>query len=55
MPKFNRERRVIELLRSGHAVLLIKTWDTPGVLVAGRAFADALEHPAAMRWDRDRY
>ena len=51
MPKFNRERRVIEALRSGRAVLLIRVWDTPGVLAAGRAFADALEHPARTEWD----
>jgi hypothetical protein len=51
MPRFNRERRVIELLRGCRAVLLIRSWDTPGVLAAGRAFADALEHPAQMKWD----
>jgi hypothetical protein len=50
VPKFNRERRIVELLRGGNAVLLIKSWDTPGVLAAGRAFADALEHPASMTW-----
>jgi hypothetical protein len=51
MPRFNRERRVVELLRGGRAVLIIRSWDTPGVLAAGRAFADALEHPAQMKWD----
>ena len=51
MPKFNRERRIVELLKGGNAVLVIKSWDTPGVLAAGRAFADALEHPASMTWD----
>jgi len=51
MPKFNRERQLIGLLKAGHAVLLIKTWDTSGVLAAGRGFADALEHPARARWD----
>jgi hypothetical protein len=54
MPRFNRERRVIELLQGGRAVLLFKSWDTPGVLAAGRAFADALEHPASMTWDTHR-
>jgi hypothetical protein len=51
MPRFNRERRVIELLRGGRAVLLIRSWDTPGVLAAGRAFADAIEHPPRTQWD----
>jgi len=52
MPKFNRERRVIELLASGSAVLLFRSWDTPGVLAATKAFTDALEHPAGMNWDK---
>jgi hypothetical protein len=51
LPRFNRERRLIELLRKGHAVLLFRSWDTPGVLAAGRAHGEALEHPAGMRWD----
>jgi hypothetical protein len=51
VPRFNRENRVIAVLQSGRAVLLFKSWDTPGVLAAGRVFADALEHPAGMRWD----
>jgi hypothetical protein len=51
VPRFNRERRLIELLRKGHAVLLFRSWDTPGVLAAGRAHAEALEHPARMEWD----
>src|SRR5213593_28553 len=51
MPTFNRARRVLELLEKGHAVLLIKSWDTPGVLSAGRAVANAIEHPASMEWD----
>jgi hypothetical protein len=54
MSKFNRERRVIDVLRSGRAVLVLgNTWDSPGVLAANRPFADALEHPARMRWDAD--
>jgi len=51
MPKFNRERHVVEVLRKGLAPLTIRSWDTPGVLAAGRAFANALEHPAGMVWD----
>ena len=51
MPAFNRERRLAELLRTGHAVLLIQTWDTPGVLAAGKAFAEALGLPALIEWD----
>jgi hypothetical protein len=51
MPRFNRECRVVEVLLGGSAVLLVKTWDSPGVLAAGRAIGEALEHPAAMRWD----
>jgi hypothetical protein len=51
VPRFNRESRVIAVLQSGRAVLLFKSWDTPGVLAAGRAFADALEQPAGTRWD----
>jgi hypothetical protein len=51
VPKFNRERRIVGLLKGGNAVLVIKSWDTPGVLAAGRAFADAFEHPASMTWD----
>jgi hypothetical protein len=51
MPRFNRERRVIEVLRSGRASLTIRTWDTAGVLAASRAFTEALELPAGIRWD----
>lgn len=51
LPTFNREKRVTELLRQGRAVLLIKTWDTPGVLAAGKGFIDALELPALTEWD----
>jgi len=32
-------------------VLLIKTWDSPGVIPASRAVGEALEHPALIRWD----
>ena len=51
MPRFNRERRVIDLLKSGRAVLLFRSWDTPGVLPAGAMFAEALERPAMLHWD----
>jgi hypothetical protein len=51
VPRFNRERRIAELLRSSRAPLTIRSWDTPGVLAAGRAFAEALEFPPNMRWD----
>jgi hypothetical protein len=51
MPRFNRERRVVELLRNGLAPLTIRSWDTPGVLAAGKAHGEALEHPARMEWD----
>ena len=52
MPKFNREKLAIQLLREGRAVLLLDSWDTAGVRGAGRSFADALEHPSDMHWDR---
>jgi len=52
MPKFNRERRVVELLRRRIAPLTIRSWDTAGVLAATRPFAEALEHPARMHWDQ---
>jgi hypothetical protein len=42
---------MIELLEEGSAVLLIMTWDTPGVIAAGRKIADAIEHPSQMEWD----
>lgn len=51
MPKFNRERRVVELLKQGIAPLTIRSWDTAGVLAAGRAHGEAMEHPARMDWD----
>jgi hypothetical protein len=41
----------MELLEQGHAVLMFRSWDTRGVLAAGRAHGEALEHPAGMRWD----
>jgi prophage antirepressor-like protein len=52
MPKFNRERRVVELLSRGIAPLTIRSWDTAGVLAASRAHAEAMEHPARMNWDQ---
>jgi hypothetical protein len=51
MPKFNRERLVIEVLHEGRAVLIQWSLDNPGVMVAGRRIGEALEHPFGMSWD----
>jgi hypothetical protein len=51
VPRFNRERKIAELLRSGRAPLTIRSWDTPGVLAAGLSFAEALEFPPNKPWD----
>jgi hypothetical protein len=51
MPRFNREKLVIALLRKNKGVLIQRSWDTPGVIAAGNRVGEALEHPAAMRWD----
>ena len=51
MPRFNKEKLVIRLLNDGRAVLLLHSWDSPGVVGAGREIGEALEHPAGMRWD----
>jgi|1186.fasta_scaffold343132_1 hypothetical protein len=51
MPRFNREKLAILLLREGRAVLLLDSLDTAGVCGAGRRIGEALEHPSDMRWD----
>jgi hypothetical protein len=51
MPKFNREKLVVKLLRDGRAVLIQRSLDDPGVRGAGRRIGEALEHPFGMRWD----
>jgi hypothetical protein len=51
MPQFNRERLVIKLLRDGRGVLVQQSFDSSGVIAAGRCIAEALEHPSRMRWD----
>ena len=51
MPRFNREKLLLQVLNDGRAVLIQHSWDRPGVLGAGRKIGEALEHPADMRWD----